>query len=286
MAICGGYFFALCWVQKDKEAAAMNHPANTAAAENHSLGQRVRRALTTPPVIPAEGDRLKTNLDTDLLKLIAIVSMLIDHIGGAFFPEVGIFRWIGRLAFPIFCYCLTVGLLYTRDVKKYLLRLGAFALVSQPFYILAFHPVGEFAANLTNWNIFFTLFLSLLGMYGLKERKWWLFALALFTVSWWNFDYSGTGIQLMLIFYLCRNRPRLGAALYLLSYLPALMNGWPEDPLCLTVGGLCIDWSIFAVFAAPLIFCATHSRIKINRWFFYAFYPAHLAAIALAGNIL
>ncbi|MFR3921892.1 MAG: hypothetical protein ACLTYN_07860 [Dysosmobacter welbionis] len=49
-------------------------------------------------------------------------------------------------------------------------------------------------------------------MYGLKERKWWLFALALFTVSWWNFDYSGTGIQLMLIFYLCRNRLRLGAA--------------------------------------------------------------------------
>ena len=87
---------------------------------------------------------------------------------------------------------------------------------------------------------------------------------------------TGTGIQLMLIFFLCRNRPRLGAALYLLSYLPALMNGWPEDPLCLTVGGLCIDWSIFAVFAAPLIFCATHSRIKINRWFFYAFYPAHI----------
>ena len=223
---------------------------------------RVWSVLTTPAAIPQTGPRLKTNLDTDLLKLIAIAAMLIDHIGGAFFPEVGVFRWIGRLAFPIFCYCLTVGLLYTHDVRKYLTRLGIFALVSQPFYILAFHPVGEFWANLTNWNIFFTLFLSLLGMYGLKERKWWLFALALFTVSWWNFDYSGTGIQLMLIFYLCRNRPRLGAALYLLSYLPALMNGWPEDPLCLTVGGLCIDWSIFAVFAAPLIFCATHSASR------------------------
>ena len=47
-----------------------------------------------------------------------------------------------------------------------------------------------------------------------------------------------------------------------------------------------IDWSFFAVLAAPLIFCATHSRIKVNKWFFYAFYPAHLAVIALVQNCL
>ena len=75
---------------------------------------------SSPPrrACPRTGPRLKTNLDTDLLKLIAIASMLIDHIGGAFFPEAGVFRWIGRLAFPIFCYCLTVGLLYTHDVQE------------------------------------------------------------------------------------------------------------------------------------------------------------------------
>ena len=229
--------------------------------------------------------KLRTNLDTNFLKLFAILTMVVDHVGTVFFPQHPEFRWVGRLAFPIFCYCLTVGLMYTRDIRRYLGRLALFAVVSQPFFALAFHP-HNFWEELTSWNIFVTLFFSLLAIYGVKERKWWLFALALFTVSWWNFDYSGTGIQLMLIFYLCRNRPRLGAALYLLSYLPALMNGWPEDPLCLTVGGLCIDWSFFAVFAAPLIFCATHSRIKVNKWFFYAFYPAHLAAIALAGNIL
>ena len=78
---------------------------------------RVWSVLTTPAAIPQTGPRLKTNLDTDLLKLIAIAAMLIDHIGGAFFPEVGVFRWIGRLAFPIFCYCLTVGLLYTHDLS-------------------------------------------------------------------------------------------------------------------------------------------------------------------------
>lgn len=258
---------------------------NTVHLGGETLGARIRRALTTPAAMP-QGDRLKTNLDTDFLKCIAITTMLIDHIGGAFFPQVGIFRWIGRLAFPIFCYCLTVGLLYTRNVKKYLLRLGIFALVSQPFYILAFHPVSQFWENLTNWNIFFTLFLSLLAMAGLKARKWWLFALAFFAVSWWNFDYSGTGIQLMLIFYLCRNRPGLGAALYTLSYLPALWIGWPEDPLCFRVGGLCVDWSVFALLALPLIFCRTHSGVKVNRWFFYVFYPVHLALIALIQNLL
>lgn len=247
---------------------------------------KIWNVLTTPPVLPQKGPRLKTNLNTDLLKLVAIVSMLIDHIGGAFFPEVGAFRWVGRLAFPIFCYCLTVGLLYTRDVKKYLLRLGIFALVSQPFYILAFHPADQFAENLTNWNIFFTLFLSLLAMAGLKARKWWLFGLALFTVSWWNFDYSGTGIQLMLIFYLCRNHPKIGAALYCLSYLPALWTGWTQDPLSLTVGGWTVDWSFFAILAAPLIFLPLRSRLKINKWFFYGFYPAHLALIALVRNLL
>ena len=75
---------------------------NTVHLEGETLGARIRRALTTPAAMP-QGDRLKTNLDTDFLKCIAITAMLIDHIGGAFFPQVGIFRWIGRLAFPIFC---------------------------------------------------------------------------------------------------------------------------------------------------------------------------------------
>ncbi len=252
----------------------------TTTAQTQTAWEKARRLLTTPPSFPEGESRLRTNLDTDFLKLIAILSMLVDHIGGAFFPEVGIFRWIGRLAFPLFCYCLTVGLLYTRDIKRYLGRLALFALLSQPFYILAFHP-GDFWAQFTNWNIFFTLFLSLLAMYGWKERKWWLFALGLFVVSWWNFDYSGIGIQLMLVFYLCRNRPKLGAALFCLMYLPSLWTGAPSDPLCLSLGGLTVDWSFFAVFAALLIFPRTHTGLKIPRWFFYVFYPAHLLAIGL-----
>lgn len=81
--------------------------------------------------------KLKTNLDTDFLKLIAILSMVIDHVGTAFFPEYPAFRWAGRLAFPIFAYCLTVGLLYTRDIRKYLLRLGGL----RPDFPSLLHPL-------------------------------------------------------------------------------------------------------------------------------------------------
>ena len=77
------------------------------------MDQRTARRQPAP--------RLRTNLDTDFLKLIAILSMLLDHIGAVFFPEHPAFRWVGRLAFPIFCYCMTC-LLYTspspRDMRR------------------------------------------------------------------------------------------------------------------------------------------------------------------------
>ena len=246
---------------------------------------RVKEVLKTPPVLPEDQPRLKTNLDTDFLKLIAILSMLIDHIGGAFFQDIAAFRWAGRLAFPIFCYCMTVGLLYTRDVKKYLARLAVFALISQPLYILAFHP-WDWQAEWSNMNIYFTLAVSLLGMVGVKERKWWLFLGAFVLLSLVNFDYSANGLILMLIFYLCRNKPALGAALFLLNYLPTLWNGDPMDPRSVALGGLCMDWTAFAMLSALVIFPRTNTGIKINKYFFYIFYPAHLAAIGLVRLIL
>lgn len=228
--------------------------------------------------------KLQTNLDTNFLKLIAILSMTIDHVGGAFFPQYPVFRWIGRLAFPIFCYCMTVGLLYTRDIKKYLTRLAVFAFVSQPLYVLAFNP-NNFWEEFTSMNIFFTLFTSLLGLWSFREKKWWLFAAVVLALMCINFDYATTGLMLMLIFYLCRNKPWLGAALFVLSYLPAL-NCYPDDPLALVIGGHAIGFEVFSILAAPLIFLNTNTKLKVSKWFFYAFYPAHLLAICIVRLIL
>ena len=225
--------------------------------------------------------KLKTNLDTDFIKIIAVVSMTIDHIGGAFFPQYPAFRWIGRIAFPLFCYCLTVGMMYMGDIKKYLFRLGAFAVISQPFWILAFNS-DDITGNIFNLNIFFTLIVSLFGAWGFKERKWWLFILALILLNVINFDYAMTGLILILIFYLCRNKPWLGAAVYTLTYLPAL-NGNMADPLALKIGGHAIGFEIFALLALPFIYIQTNSGLKIPKWFFYIYYPVHLFAIYLIG---
>lgn len=223
--------------------------------------------------------RLKTNLDTDFIKIIAIISMTLDHFGHAFFPEYPVFRWFGRIAFPLFCYCLTVGMLYTHDIKKYFLRLGAFALISQPFWILAFNA-DDFIGNILVFNIFFTLLISLAGAWGVQTKRWWLFVVSFLLLSFVNFDYSITGLVLMLIFYLCRNLPWLGATLYTLSYLPAI-NGDPDDPLACNIGGLAMGFEIFALLALPFIYIHTKTNLKISKWFFYAYYPAHLLLIYL-----
>ena len=98
--------------------------------------------MNTKNITVTDNPLLNTNLDTNFLKLVAIISMFIDHVGAAFFPEYPVFRWLGRLAFPIFCYCMTVGMLYTSNIRRYLGRLGLFAVISQPFWILAFWPYG------------------------------------------------------------------------------------------------------------------------------------------------
>lgn len=108
-----------------------------------------------------------------------------------------------------FCYCLTVGLLYTHDIKKYFLRLGAFALISQPFWIPAF-KADDFWGNLLNLKIFFSLIVSLAFLWGIKEKKWWVTAACILLLCPFNFDYAFTGPILMLIFYFAGTSPGWG----------------------------------------------------------------------------
>ena len=102
-----------------------------------------------------------------ILKIIASISMLIDHTGAVFIEYTPMsFRWIGRIAFPIYAYLIAQGCKHTENIDKYLLRLGVFALISEvPFDIAFMHyqmdDTLHFGINFLRYtNVFFTLFLG------------------------------------------------------------------------------------------------------------------------------
>ena len=124
---------------------------------------------------------MKLQLNNYQIKILAALFMVCDHVGAVFFPNIGLFRDIGRLSFPLFAWLLTQGERYTRNFKQYLLRLVFLGLISQPLYLLALsgtklntlftvflglinQPLYLLALSGTRLNILFTLFLGLITL--------------------------------------------------------------------------------------------------------------------------
>ena len=77
------------------------------------------------------------------LKIIAVISMLIDHIGYILLPEVAFLRYIGRLAFPIFAYMIAEGCRYTKNRAKYLGMIAGMAVIFQAVYFVAMQSLYQ-----------------------------------------------------------------------------------------------------------------------------------------------
>lgn len=175
--------------------------------------------------------RLNTPLNAEMLKTLAMIIMLIDHIGAFLIDHNDPLYWplrsVGRLAFPIFCFLIAEGAYYTRSMPRYLARLAAFAIINTPPYNLV-HGSKWYSPD--NVNVFFTLFFGLaaiysitelprsifrrLGKFGLadSEAACTLFGLPLcvlcyFAAYWMNTDYGEYGVAAILIFWLLRRRP-------------------------------------------------------------------------------
>ena len=72
-----------------------------------------------------------SGMTTFLMKWIAVLTMITDHVGRMFFPDVHIFNIIGRIAFPLFAFLLIEGFVHTGNLKKYMLRMLIFACISE-----------------------------------------------------------------------------------------------------------------------------------------------------------
>ena len=207
------------------------------------------------------------DLGRELLKWLAIVTMTLDHVGAVLYPEYPLFRYIGRLSFPLFAYLLILGLENTRNVRNYFLRLFLFAWISQiPFYL---------AFGIKPWehlNIFFTLSIGLVFVY-LYSNDNHLFFIPLLASIALPFDYGIYGILTIGSFYFLRRNKWVGMFSFLLLNLFFLLFS---------------PFQFLALGALPLIFLHNDGRISFKRitikafyslckkYFFYFYYPLHL----------
>lgn len=224
----------------------------------------------------------KRGISGSTVKLVAIVTMFIDHFAAVVLARVllsggwtdqlyviyRIFRMIGRLGFPIFCFLLVEGFEKTGSRAKYALRLGLFALISEvPFDLALSAKILEFGHQ----NVYFTLFLGLLALCTfdfIAKRKFptilhWILcaaALCLFMVlaELLNTDYAGMGVLTITVIYIFRRSNALAMAGGCAVLTLMALNELP---------------SFLAIFPAAAYNGKRGLKLK---YFFYAFYPVHL----------
>jgi hypothetical protein len=251
------------------------------------------------------------SLSGTALKRIACACMLIDHIGASVL-EVGVLasaagqalspvaysrvydldlalRAVGRLAFPIYCFLLVEGFLHTHDLRRYALRLFAFALLSELPFDWAFYRVPVYWGH---QNVYWTLLLGLAGMAGLRALagdggghiehpgraalgRCGVVLCAAMAGELFGTDYGALGVGLILLLYILRDsRRRQCAAGALLLGCDGLLFTALELP---------------AVLAFPLIGRYNGARGGCSRGealFHYFFYPAHLLVLGCVTNLL
>lgn len=241
------------------------------------------------------------NSDTELLKLVAMITMLIDHVGKIFFPKYYIMRIIGRMAFPIYAYCIAAGCVFTRNHLKYITRLVALGLIAQPFYVVAMghtnasmytvsfseNPIGAVVNFYVNsWkkpSILLTLVLGVMVIWTIRQRKL-ILTIALSLFIWQiqaNIDYGWRGVALMVLMYLFINHWWIS-----LPVVFTFMFWWGTQGFGFELFGVRFGTQMFALMALPLIYIPTYSKLKIDKWIFYFFYPAHFILIMMADKLM
>ena len=260
-------------------------------------------------------EKMTNDVAGSTLKLIAIITMLIDHIGAAILERYWmvngydritsleeesvwvdnnaalyysdfVIRSIGRIAFPIFCYLLVEGFYHTRSKAKYALRLFIFALLSDVPFDLAFKGKLTFE----NQNVYFTLLFGLLCIWlvdivvkHFSDKKVVVVLLSIpIVVTFMTIallcrtDYSACGVATIF-------------ALYSIGTAEKKKNKKPILSFVIGVLILSLFSSTIEIFAlVGLVFiCRYEGRRGLKlKYVFYLFYPLHLTVLYLIAYFL
>lgn len=214
----------------------------------------------------------------NILKLIAAISMLIDHIGLLFFPDQIWMRAVGRLSFPLFAYLIAEGFLYTRSRIRYLFTVLGVGLGCQVVY-LAVERRAYFCVLITFSFSIALLFLLDKALNASKEASadtWFYtgaflaaFAAVAVICHYVEVDYGFCGVMLPLWPSFAKTKwSKLGA------FACGLI------PLCLVavIKGMPVQLFAFAALLPLAFYNGKPGRPRL-KYFFYLFYPAHLAVL-------
>lgn len=232
-------------------------------------------------------------LTSNMLRTIAVVLMISDHVWATYMSFGNWMTYLGRLAFPIFAFQIAEGFIHTSNLKKYFLRLLGFALISEiPFNL--FYSSRWF--NPYHQNVLFTFLLGLLAIVVIDNAKknrtakniglsvLWLALISV--VSFIGFvDYGFLGMLTVVMFYLLRDFPfawvAQAVAMVLLNIVFFEGQVFPVEILGQTIE---IPYQGFAVFALIPIWLYGGKKgrsNKIMQYGFYAFYPVHMLVLYL-----
>ncbi|MBP3452597.1 MAG: hypothetical protein J6M20_02645 [Clostridia bacterium] len=239
---------------------------------------------------------LAGNTATGWLKILALIFMFCDHAGKMLLPGVLEMRMLGRIAFPLYCWCMVVGFHYTRSVPKYLLRVVLIGLASQPLYMWGLNHTWR------EPNIFLTLAIALCALWGMREKKFlshiWAPVLALAAATALGCDYGWRGVLLVMLLYAARNSRGAIAAVMIAfclywgstsitvtEFFGLRLNVLPSPFSTLTAPWLRLQ--ALAILALPLMLIHIPRKwdIKLPTWLSYAIYPAHLVVLIILEHI-
>lgn len=207
---------------------------------------------------------IKKVFSGSVLKWAAIITMLIDHIGASGLCNEWALRLIGRTAFPLFVFLLTEGAVHTRNMRKYLARLGVFALLSEIPFDLAIFGMPFYRGH---QNVFLTLVLGLAVIWLFQQyppgtEKTWKASLGLvlsaLLAEVLHTDYGSSGVLVIVLMYLLRERP------------------WLRFGVCYVLLALMSSTELWCLPAFLLMAFYNGERGRQPKYFFYGFYPAHL----------
>lgn len=244
-------------------------------------------------------------ISQETLKLIACITMLIDHIGAVLVvPTDAIYyanselytamawvnlvmRCIGRIAFPIFCFLLVEGVYHTRNPKKYVQRLAIGMLLSEIPFDLAFFRDG---ISWAHQSVMVTLLLGCIMVLLMNRNSgiWKLLWIVPFYLAaeWLHTDYGGDGILLIALFALAKGRKhekwwQLTAMFLMFWDLSWQMRHYNLD--------IRLPMNRLPLLSAIPILCYSGrklTRSKKVQWAFYLFYPVHITVLWLIKMML